>query len=412
MAFKGYAILRIRGRNYKLYSKRDLKTEKWQEILKDDHTKKMHPDPRVRKKFRQVNSSKYGRIIKCVLCNVPMHTAYKKELGYYLVTRRGHKIRHRWDCIFFDDSYDSIYDKDGNLSLKSSFITFGKPRDIPIPKSHFRPYYIKMDREDEESLREINRFSQFMRNIIDQAYAASFNFLNKGKDRLSGDLVVPEMSYYLRVFRDILFATPIRKPKTTFGEYRKEKGFSVKAGILESYMKVGEDSKWVEYKDLNESFTRKVPVWMWEYGAGATKIYNNTIPPPYLYVKIYKGREIYRFYLFPVAISSHFIPVESDLERQFLSNLFLEYGVAVYKPLTVYYINRVLTSGYAKIFYSKVDIPDRPDAFVFYPDKIQVLEIANKGNMKGNFDYKQNLERKEKGYKALPYPFEYQRIIF
>ncbi len=365
-------IVEIQGQLYKIRTKKEILSENFQLIL----SKAYHSRSKNR----------------CVSCNVDMYIS-KVENRYYLKSYPKKAGEHKENCVFYKNGIENFISEENiEINIKSEAILF---KTTPTQKTTDIQVINKAERK-------IKNFNHLIFILLDEAYAKAFNIVNKGKKRLSGEIVNPEtelVGYFLKKELENL-----KIKGKTIKEILKEKQVFFKTGEILSSNK--RQDKSYRYFDGMKSWI--IPEYVWEQAVNIAKIYTNIISPPYFYLRLSGKRKVYRFFILPVASEKIFIPVESDLERK-VANKILKKDYGIYKPMTTLHTKQILTKQIAKDYFRFVPPDIRPDFFVFKKDKIGIIEVVDKNNLKID-KYRERLEYKESCYSRLPSYFEYIRI--
>ncbi|WP_029523567.1 hypothetical protein [Persephonella sp. KM09-Lau-8] len=375
-------MLTIDGKSYEIQTKKELESPVFQKILSVSYW---------RKKKKGIPVDIHCGCKTSGGSHIPLYIIRLKSNGhYYLRTQGGYSRYHEEDCVFSPEGPDSfVKEEDGRIELKS--------------------FRLLLDAKSRKATRIINHFLFVLADI---SYAESFVELNKGRSRISGSILNPFVSFFEEIFRKNLKKTKISSG-TAIGNLLVRKNVGVKIDVVTHLYKKDKNSSYYYYRTVkngNKEFF--IPKDILYAGNGNVKLRGNFIKPPYLLIKIYSQREkkVYRFFLLPIADRKHFIPVESQKERDFIQGL-LKDKVGLYKPMTTLTMGEILGLRLSDKF-SKVSLPDaRPDVFVFREGKIEVIEIVDSNVLKTDMAYKKRLEKKEEAYKKLPEPFVYSRAV-
>ena len=364
-------IIKVDSKNYIFKAKEEIQNQKFQEVLK---------------KAKENNLQ-----IFCQCNNVRMQVK-KINDKFYLSSYPNRKKQHSIFCDFSGSIYD-FYKKEEDKIVLSNLNLFLETSNSSSKEG-----------TSSKEIQKTVKFYSLILNLLDSSYAQSFNFKNKGKDRISGDLENPELEL---VFKNFIknFINLKLKNGYDFYETFKEKGLSFKLGkvyqIGENFIKTK-----TYFKGNFQTEVVKIKENILENALKNVQIFENKINPPYFFFLIKKKRTVQRLFLYPIVDSEYFLPVESELEREKVKKFAEKYPV--YKSILTNSINSVLTKKYSSIYNRDNDIIPRPDLFVFTENEIVIVEIVG---MKNDKKYLQRVKEKEVFYKNLPKPFKYGRIV-
>lgn len=365
-------MLIINGKSYDIQTKKELENPVFQKNLSFFYW---------RKKKKGIPVDIYCGCKTSGGSPIPLYIIrLKSNKHYYLRTQGGYSEYHEENCIFSSEGPDSfVKEEDGRIELKS--------------------FNLLLNTESKKATRIVNHFLFVLSDI---SYAESFVELNGNNSRLSGSILNPYVSLFKETFLKNLKQTKISSG-TKIGNLLKKRNIGVKIDVITHLYKKDKNSPYYHYKTVKgrdkEFFIPKDILYA---GNGNVKLRGNFIKPPYLLIKIYSKEEnkVYRFFLLPIADKMHFIPVESQKERDFIQEL-LKNKVGLYKPMTTLTIGKALGPQLSDIFFN-VSLPDaRPDIFVFHEKKIEVVEIVDSNVLKTDVSYRKRLEKKEEAYKKL-----------
>ncbi len=324
-------------------------------------------------------------------CNNVKMKIKKTKNRFYISSYPNRKKQHSIFCEFYG-SINDFYLIEKEKILISDFNLF-----LSSTQS-----YSKVENKSKET-KKLLKFSGLVLNLLDNSYASAFNFVNKGKDRISGNLQNPDIKTVFKIFIKKFINIKMKNTDDFYKSF-KDRGFSFKLGKV---YQVGNDfiKTKTYYKGGFYTETIKIKSTILEKSLQNVQIFKNKIQSPYFFFLVKRKRTVQRLFIYPIVDSEYFLPVESEFEREKVKEFADFY--CVYKPLLINSINNVLTKKYSLIYNKFNDVVPRPDLFVFTKGEIVVVEILG---MENREDYIKRVKEKERFYKNLEKPFRYGKI--
>lgn len=351
---------------------------------------------------------------KQVICHCAFVPMYVKKYGrvYKIASYPYRANEHKENCIFSDNV--SYYAEDGRYYLGSiNLLTYSdEPSKKKVILEEREQYAAKNssvhlelpDEQDEERYKIYKSFSNLMYDIVSDAYTWGFNFVNKGVSRSeSTKLKNPTLPLVSNKVMEILTNDIVLPGKQDVKHVIDSYMLHLYCGVILDYEI---EDKYVICRSFGTKFYIDIRLWEQASKMLFIKSYKNIIQPPYFYVSLRRENRVIKFWMLPIANSSYFAPVDSNLERSEI-NALMNDGKVLFKPL--------LCNDYLTIFrmaYDKlkplIKAAARPDIILFDDNKIKIIEVVDSGVLDKDDIYRRRLEQKKEYYASLTDPFCYE----